>query len=55
MIKVDLVFLIVTASALHLEHHEVNNTYNATNYYNDLNARQNELKQDMNVIKFKID
>lgn len=55
MIKVDLVFLIVTASALHLDHREVNNTYNATNYYNDLNARQNELKQDMNVIKSQID
>lgn len=41
MIKVDLVLLLVTVSALHLDHHQVEKTYNATNYYNDLNARQN--------------
>lgn len=41
MIKVDLVFLLVTVSALHLDHQQVEKTYNATNYYNDLDTRQN--------------
>lgn len=55
MIKAELVFLIVTASALRAAHQQTTAKYNAINYLSELEQRQNKFKADILSIRAQID
>ena len=40
MIKIELIFFLVTINTLHIAHKQTTDRYNATNYLNDLQKRQ---------------
>jgi len=55
MIKIELVFLAVVASALHVTHKQTTLKYNSTNYLQDLQSRQDKFTSDIKLIKQQID
>ena len=55
MIRLSLFLLIVAVGTLHIEHDQSSEIYNASNYYSELNSKQEKFISDIRNIKTQID